>query len=60
MKIVVQVNGKVRATLNIATDSSEEAVLEAAKANEKVAANLGDNSIKKSIYVPNKLVNFVI
>jgi leucyl-tRNA synthetase len=60
MKIVVQVNGKVRATLNIATDSSEEAVLEAAKTNEKVAANLGDNSIKKSIYVPNKLVNFVI
>jgi len=60
MKIVVQVNGKVRATLNIATDSSEEAVLEAAKANEKVAANLGDNSIKKTIYVPNKLVSFVI
>lgn len=60
MKIVVQVNGKVRATLNIATDSSEEAVLEAAKANEKVASNLGDNSIKKSIYVPNKLVNFVV
>ncbi len=60
MKIVVQTNGKVRTTIEVPVDATEEQVLEAAKAHEKVAANLGDNPIKKSIYVPKKLVNFVI
>lgn len=60
MKIVVQVNGKVRATIEVASDASEEQVMEAAKANEKVATYLKSNSIKKSIYVPKKLVNFVV
>lgn len=60
IKIVVQVNGKVRATIEVPAGSSEEQVLEAARQQEKVAANLGDNVIKKSIYVPGRLVNFVI
>lgn len=60
MKIVVQVNGKVRANIEVPADASEEQVLEAAKANEKVTAYLDGNSVKKSIYVPNKLVNFVV
>jgi leucyl-tRNA synthetase len=59
MKIVVQVNGKVRAALELPADSSEETVIEAARQNEKVAAQIGDNPVKKSIYVPGKLVNFV-
>lgn len=60
MKVVVQVNGKVRATIEVSVDSSEEQVLEAVKANEKVATYLSGNSIKKSIYVPGKLVSFVV
>lgn len=60
MKIVVQVNGKVRVTIEVASDASKEQVMEAAKANEKVATYLDGNSIKKSIYVPKKLVNFVV
>jgi leucyl-tRNA synthetase len=60
MKIVVQVNGKVRATIEMPADSDEAQVIELAKSNEKVAANVGDNPVKKSIYVPKKLVNFVI
>lgn len=60
MKIVVQVNGKVRATIEVNSDFTKEAVIEAAKANEKVATYISGNPIKKSIYVPKKLVNFVI
>ncbi len=60
VKIVVQVNGKLRANIEMPADSSEEQVIEAAKKDEKVAAIIGDNSVKKSIYVPGKLVNLVI
>lgn len=60
MTIVIQVNGKVRANIEIAADASEEVVLQAAQANEKVAEFISDNPVKKSIYVPGKLVNFVI
>lgn len=60
MSIVVQVNGKVRATIELSADAAEEQVVEAAKQHEKVAANIGDNPVKKSIYVPKKLVNFVV
>lgn len=60
MKVVVQVNGKVRATIELSADASEEDVIRAAQENEKVAEFISDNSVKKSIYVPKKLVNFVV
>ncbi len=60
MKIVIQVNSKVRATIDISSDATQDNVLKAASENEKVAAQIGDNQVKKSIYVPKKLVNFVI
>lgn len=60
MKIVVQVNGKVRATIEVPSNSEKEEVLEVATKNERVAEYLNGNSIKKTIYVPNKLVNFVV
>ncbi len=60
MKIVVQVNGKVRATLEVPTDTSKEVILEKAQQQEKVAAQIGGNPVKKSIYVPGKLVSLVV
>lgn len=60
MTIVVQINGKLRAQLVVATDNTKEAILEAAKADEKVATHLADQAIKKEIYIPGKLVNFVV
>ena len=60
MKIVVQVNGKLRAEIEVPADASEEKVIETAKSNEKVAGYLKGHQVKKSIYVPKKLVNFVI
>lgn len=56
--IVVQVNGKVRTQIQIPTDTEEGVVIEAATA---VAAKwLKDSVIKKTIFVPNRLINFVI
>lgn len=60
MTIVVQVNGKVRANISVTSRASEEQVVSSAKADSKVAEYLKDQALKKTIYVPNKLVNFVI
>lgn len=56
--IVVQVNGKVRANIEMPVDSDENTVLDEAKKNEKVKSYT-DSGIKKTIYVPNKLINLV-
>lgn len=60
MTIVVQVNGKVRSQIEVASDADETAVLAAARADAKVTANLQGQEPKKSIYVPKRLVNLVI
>ncbi|MGN0579348.1 MAG: leucine--tRNA ligase [Ruminococcus sp.] len=59
IEIVVQVNGKLRAKLNIAVDSDKDSVIAAALADEKVAESVEGKNIVKQIYVPNKLVNIV-
>jgi leucyl-tRNA synthetase len=60
MTIAVQVNGKLRGDVEVGADASEDTVIDAAKAQPKVAGYLADHDIKKAIYVPKKLVNFVI
>ena len=60
MEIVVQVLGKKRANIMVATNATKEDVLAAAKANENVATHLNGKEIVKEIYVPNRLVNFVV
>lgn len=60
MTIVVQINGKVRARLQIAADATKEQVTEAAHADQKVVAALAGKEIKKTIYVPGKLVSLVV
>ncbi len=57
--IVVQVNGKVRANIQVATGASEEEIVTAATGDENVAGYIA-GGIKKTIYVPQKLVNFVV
>jgi leucyl-tRNA synthetase len=58
--IVVQVNGKVRANITMPNDASEEKIVEAAKADSKVEEYLNKKEVRKTIYVPQKLVNFVV
>jgi leucyl-tRNA synthetase len=56
---VVQVNGKLRAELHLPVEAGKEAVCEAARAEPKVAAFLQGKEVKKCIFVPKRLVNFV-
>ena len=58
--LAVQVNGKLRGEIEVVKDASQDDVIAAAKANEKVAGYLGDTEIKKAIYVPGRLVSFVV
>jgi leucyl-tRNA synthetase len=58
--VVVQVNGKLRGEIQVAPDAREDAVVEDAKAHEKVANYLEGQTVRRTIYVPGKLVNFVI
>ena len=59
IEIVVQINGKIRAKLNVAADIEQADAVAAAKADEKVAAELNGKNIIKEIYVKGKLVNIV-
>ncbi|MDE0022459.1 MAG: leucine--tRNA ligase [Candidatus Poribacteria bacterium] len=58
--IVVQVNGKVRAQLRMPADSAEEAVAAAAKEEPNAARHLDGKTVRRVIYIPNKLINFVV
>ncbi len=58
--IPIQVNGKLRGTVKVAVGLSEEAVLEEAKKDEKVAAALEGKSIVKVIYIKDKMLNVVV
>lgn len=60
IEIVAQVNGKVRAHLSVSADISKDAAIAAAKASEKIIAEISGKSILKEIYVPGKLVNIVV
>jgi leucyl-tRNA synthetase len=57
---VVQVNGKLRDRVEVASDAAEEEVLRLARASEKVQAHLDGKEIVKEIFVPRKLVNLVV
>lgn len=60
IKIAVQVNGKLKSEIEVASDANKDAILSLAKADTKVATAIGDNKIKKEIYVPRRIVNFVV
>jgi leucyl-tRNA synthetase len=59
-EIAVQVNGKVRGTITVATGTEKDSVLVAARAQENIAKYLEGVTIKKEIYVPGKMVSFVV
>jgi len=60
VEIVVQVNGKIKAKLNIPVDADKDSVLELAKADDNVKKALEGMNIIKEIVVPKKLVNLVV
>ena len=58
--VIVQVNGKVRGKVRVAADADEATTVAAAKDDENVARHLGDGDPRKVIFVPGRLVNFVV
>ena len=60
VEIPVQVNGKVRTTLRVATGAAESDLVAKAKVDSAVARHVDGKSIIKVIFVPNKLLNLVV
>ena len=58
--IGVQVNGKVRSTINISIDESEESVKEKALNDDKIKKNIEGKEVVKVIVIKNKIVNIVV
>ena len=58
--VVVQVNGKLRGRISLATGSGEEDATAAALADENVCRHTDGKTVRKVIYVPDKLLNLVV
>lgn len=58
--VVVQVNGKVRANLQVAADASEADVISAAQTDDNVIKHLEGKTVVKTVYIAGKIVNFVV
>jgi len=60
IEVAVQVNGKMRGRISIPADATEEQALIIARDDENVARHLSGKELKRSIYVPGRIVNFVV
>jgi len=58
--IPIQVNGKLRGSIDISVDDSQEQVIQKALTIQKVQQYVADNSYKKAMYVPGKILNFIV
>ena len=60
LNLVVQVNGKVRANIQVPADADNDAIVAAAQADEKVQKFTQGMNLVKSIVVPGRLVNLIV
>jgi leucyl-tRNA synthetase len=60
IEVPVQINGKLRTVIRVAADADQEALRDAALADEKIKAATAGKQIAKAIIVPGKLVNLVV
>ena len=60
VEIALQLNGKLRGVIKVAKNATREALLEAAKADERMAAALAGKTVLKEIVVPGRIVNLVV
>jgi len=58
--IAVQVNGKLRGTVELPPGSAKDALENAARAVPNVASSIGERPVRRAVVVPDKLVNFVV
>ncbi|WP_309386315.1 leucine--tRNA ligase [Cerasicoccus frondis] len=60
VKLMVQVNGKLRGNLEVSKDIAKDDAIAAAKALENVQSHLDGKTVVKEIYVPGRIVNLVV
>ncbi|MGL4647636.1 MAG: leucine--tRNA ligase [Mycoplasmoidaceae bacterium] len=60
VKIPIQINGKVKAVLEIKVDLLEKDLLDLIQSNEKIQKHLENQKIVKTIYIKNKILNIII
>jgi len=60
LRVAVQVNGKLRGELQVAVSTTEDEIVALAQADPKVAPHVAGKQIRKTVYVPGRLVNFVV
>ena len=60
IELPVQVNGKLRDKITVPADADEETILTTAATAENVIPWLSGKTVRKRLYVPNRLVNFVV
>lgn len=59
IEFVVQVKSKIRARINVPADAPQDEIEKLALAEERVQKHIEGKEIKKVIFVPNKLINFI-
>jgi len=60
IEVPVQINGKVKARINVAADADQDAVFDVALADAKIAELINGKNVVKKIYVPGRMVNLVV
>ena len=60
IEMIVQVNGKLRARINVAADADKDTILQLALAEANVQKYMEGLTLRKEIVVPGKLVNIVV
>ena len=58
--MAVQVNGKVRSTITVPTDSDEKTIVDTALADEKIKRQMEGKTLVKTIVVKNRIVNLIV
>ena len=58
IEVPVQINGKVRGRITLPKDASEDQAL--AAAHEALPGHLADKTLRKTIWVPNKILNLIV
>ena len=60
VEIAIQLNGKLRGVVKVEKDSEEQKVVELASKDECLKRHIDGKQIVKTIYVPNRIINFVV
>ena len=60
VEVVVQINGKLKDRIQLPNDTEKEVAIEAAKNLDRIKAEIEGKDIVKLIFVPNKIINFVV